>query len=107
MLAFSAKWVRAIQDGKKTVTFRKWPTPRVKLGGVYDAATIGYPPRSFAKVKVTGLRKIRLGDIDDTLARRDGAATAKEVQGYWKKQGFDSDKELWLVEFEVQNRAEG
>ncbi len=102
MLAFSAKWIQPILDGRKTVTFRKWPTVRVKVNGIYDAATIGYPPKKFAKVKVTGLRKIKLGDIDDSLARRDGAASADDIRGYWKKQGFEPDKELWLVEFTLQ-----
>ena len=87
MLAFSARWIQAILDGKKTVTFRKWPAPRVKLGGVYDAVTIGYPPKKFAKIEVTRLQKIKLGDIDDGLARKDGAASAEDVQAYWKKQG--------------------
>jgi hypothetical protein len=101
VLAFSGKWIQPILDGKKTLTFRKWPTARVKLGGVYDAATIGYPPKKFARVEVTGLRKIKLGDIDDVLAKRDGAASAADVQSYWKKQGFKSDNELWLVEFRL------
>jgi len=102
MLAFSAKWIQAILDGKKTVTLRKWPTPRVKLRGVYDAATIGYPPKKFARVEITGLQKIKLGDIDDTLARKDGAASAEDVQAYWKKQGFKPEKQLWMAEFKVK-----
>lgn len=102
MLAFSAKWIQPILSGKKNLTFRKWPTARVKVGGVYEAATIGFPRKTFAKVHVTGLSKIKLGDIDDALARRDGATSAEEVRSYWTKQGFDMKKELWLVEFEVE-----
>ena len=104
MLAFSPKWIQPIISGRKNLTFRKWPTPRVKVGGVYDAATIGFPRKTFAKVRVTGLRKIKLGDIDNALAKRDGAASAEEVRSYWTKQGFDLKKELWLVEFEVQGK---
>ena len=102
MLSFSAKWVQPILEGKKTLTFRKWPAARVKLGGVYDAATMGYPPRRFAKVEVTRLQKIRLGDIDNALAKKDGATSADVVQAYWKKQGFKPENELWLVEFRVR-----
>jgi len=101
MLAFSAKWIKPILEGKKTVTFRKWPTSRVKVGQVYDAATIGFPIRKFARLKVTGLRRLRLGAINDSLAKRDGAASAAEVRAYWMKQSFDLKKELWLVEFEL------
>ena len=101
MIAFSVKGVKAILAGKKNVTFRKWPKARVRVGGVYDAATIGYPPKAFAKLRVTGLRLMRLGAIDDNLARRDGADSASAVRAYWTKQGFDLSKELWLVEFEL------
>jgi len=103
MLAFSKKWVEPILEGTKDATFRKWPAPRVKVGGVYDAAVMGYPPKKFARVEVTGLRRIRLGDIDDGLAKRDGAASAADVVAYWKKQGFGPEKELWLVEFKLRS----
>ncbi len=102
VLAFSAKWIQLILSGKKTVTLRKWPSPRVKVGGVYDAATIGFPRKTFAKVKVTGLRKIKLGELDDALAKRDGAESVETVHAYWMKQGFNLKNELWLVEFELQ-----
>ena len=101
MLTFSAKWTEPILEGKKDVTLRKWPTARVKVGGTYDVATMGYPPKKFARAEVTGLRMIKLGDVDDALAKRDGA-TVEEVQAYWKKQGFGLDKELWLVEFRLK-----
>jgi hypothetical protein len=101
MITFSAKWTEPILEGKKDVTLRKWPTARVKVGGTYDAATMGYPPKKFAKVEVTGLRRIKLGEIDESLARRDGA-TVEDVRAYWKKQGFGLDKKLWLVEFRLK-----
>lgn len=101
MITFGAKSAEQVLAGKKTVTFRKWPKARVKVGEVYDAARMGYPPVKFAKVKVTGLSKIRLGAIDDRLAKRDGAGSAAEVKAYWAKQGFDAKKELWLVEFKL------
>ncbi|MDA4134924.1 MAG: ASCH domain-containing protein [Thaumarchaeota archaeon] len=101
MLTFSPKWTEPILDGKKDVTLRKWPNARVKVGGVYDVATVGYPPKKFARVEVTGLRRIKLGEIDDATAKRDGA-TVEDVQAYWKKQGFGLDKELWLIEFRLK-----
>lgn len=101
MLNFGGKWADAILSGRKTATVHKWPKARVKVGGVYDAAKIGYPPVKFAKVKVTGPSRVKLGDIDDGLAKRDGAASVAEVKAYWKKQGFDLNDELWLVEFEL------
>jgi len=101
MLTFSPKWIQPILEGRKDVTLRKWPTARVKVGGSYDAATVGYPPKKFARVEVTGLRRIKLGEIDEALAKRDGASV-EDVQGYWEGQGFALDKELWLVEFRLK-----
>ncbi len=101
IITFGGKSAEQILSGKKTVTFRKWPTARAKVGEVYDAARMGYPPTKFAKVKVTNLRRIKLKEIDDKLARRDGAASATEARAYWSKQGFKADDELWLVEFEL------
>jgi hypothetical protein len=101
IITFGGKSAEKVLSGKKTVTFRKWPTARVKEGEVHDAARMGYPPKKFAKVRVTALRRIKLADIDDALARRDGAASAAETRGYWQKQGFKDNHELWLVEFEL------
>jgi hypothetical protein len=101
VLTFSAKWTEPILEGKKDVTFRKWPVARVKVGGSYDVATAGYPPKKFAMAEVTGLRRIKLGEIDEDLAKRDGA-TVEDVRAYWKKQGFGLDKELWLIEFRLK-----
>ncbi|HKT22578.1 MAG TPA: ASCH domain-containing protein [Nitrososphaerales archaeon] len=101
LITFGAKSAEQVKAGVKTVTFRKWPTARVKIGEVYDAAKMGYPPAKFAKVKVTGLRRLKLREIDAKLARRDGASSPEEVKAYWSKQGFKSTDELWLVEFEL------
>lgn len=99
MITFGAKSAEQVVQGKKTVTFRKWPKARVTVGETYDAARMGYPPVKFARVKITGLRRVKLGEIDASLARRDGATSAAEVKAYWSKKGFKSADELWLVEF--------
>lgn len=101
LITFGEKSADQVLARQKTVTFRKWPTARVKVGEVYDAARMGYPPKKFAKVKVTGLGRVKLNDIDEKLAKRDGAASAAETKAYWNKQGFKDSDELWLVEFEL------
>jgi len=101
VITFGGKSSDQILAGRKTVTLRKWPAPRVKVGEVYDAARIGYPPKKFARMKVTGLRRVKLREIDERLARRDGAESPTEVKAYWSKQGFGANDELWLVEFEL------
>jgi uncharacterized protein YqfB (UPF0267 family) len=104
VITFGAKSAEQVLARKKTVTFRKWPKARVQVGEEYDAARMGYPPQKFARVKVTALRRMKLGEIDDKLARRDGASSSTEAKAYWSKQGFGAQDELWLVEFELVNR---
>jgi hypothetical protein len=101
IITFGGKSAEQVLAGKKTVTFRKWPKARVEVGSVYDAARMGYPPKKFAKVRVTGLRRLKLKEIDDKLAKRDCAPSSTEARAYWFKQGFGADDELWLVEFEL------
>lgn len=101
IITFGAKSAGQVIVGKKTVTFRRWPKARVKVGEIYDAARMGYPPQKFAKIRVTDLRRIRLREIDDNLAKKDGAPSSTVAKAYWSKQGFRADDELWLVEFEL------
>ncbi len=103
IITFGGKSAEQVLSGKKTVTLRKWPKAKVKVGEVYDAARMGYPPKKFARIRVTGLRRIKLKEIDEKLARRDGAASSAEAKAYWAKQGFKAENELWLVEFELVN----
>lgn len=101
VLIFGARSAEQVKKGVKTVTFRKWPRARVEVGEVCDAARMGYPPVKFCKIKVTGVRRLKLGEIDPKLARRDGAGSVEEAKAYWSKQGFRSTDQLWLVEFEL------
>ena len=101
LVTFGVKSAEQVLAGRKTVTFRKWPKARVKVGELCDAARMGYPPSKFARIRVTGLRRIKLGAVDDRLARRDGASSSTEVKAYWSKRGFKASDELWLVEFEL------
>ena len=101
IITFGGKSAEQVIAGKKTATFRKWPKARVKPGEVYDAARMGYPPQKFARIRVTLLRRIKLKEVDDKLAKKDGASSSTEVKAYWSKQGFRADDELWLVEFEL------
>ena len=101
IITFGAKSAEQVLAGGKTVTLRKWAKVRVKVGEVCDAARMGYPPKKFARVKITALRKIKLKEIDDKLAKRDGLRSSTEAKAYWSKQGFRAEDELWLVEFEL------
>ena len=101
IITFGARSAEQVLAGKKTVTLRKWARARVKAGEVCEAARMGYPPQKFARVKVVALRRVRLKEIDDKLAKKDGAQSSTEVKAYWSRQGFRADDQLWLVEFEL------
>jgi len=102
LLTFSKRWVDQILEGQKNVTLRKWPEPLVKEGGVYEAKTNRFSKESFANLRVTSLKQIKIKEITDEIARRDGYANAIEAGGYWLKQGFPPTKLLWLIEFKVE-----
>ena len=101
IISFGAMSAKQVMAGKKTLTFRKWSRATVRVGEVCDAARMGYPPQKFGRIKVKAPRRVRLKEIDDNLAKRDGARSSTETKAYWSKQGFRADDELWLMEFEL------
>jgi len=70
-------------------------------GGGVRCSEDGLPSPEVRQNQVNALRRVRLKEIDDNLAKRDGARSSTETKAYWSKQGFRADYELWLVEFEL------
>lgn len=86
MLTFSKKWVKAILSGQKTVTLRKWPRPLVKVNGVYTAKTNRLAKESFAPLRVSGLKQMKVSEITDAIAKRDGYRKGEQAKEYSLKQ---------------------
>lgn len=77
MLLFRPEHVHPIVDGKKTQTRRVWKRARVRVDAIHACYT--RPPfaridpgQAFARVRITGVRTERCGDISLRDARREG-----------------------------------
>src|SRR5690606_38575844 len=71
VILFKPEQVEPILVGRKTQTRRTWKRPRVKVGSVHQAKTT-YHDKPFARIKITGLRRQRLGDISTEDVHREG-----------------------------------
>jgi hypothetical protein len=94
MLLFLKRFHQGLTDGSVTVTFRRWPKPRVKPGGRYRCHPIGV-------LVVDRIDKVRVADIGERDARRSGFASRDELLQYIRSGpagDVDDDTELFRVE---------
>ena len=76
-MQFDTQGSRGILAGQITVSFRNWKRPHAAVGGVYRLRPSG-------AVKVTGVRTVRLCDIEADDLRRSGFDSIAEVAGFLK-----------------------
>lgn len=94
MLLFQKRFLAGLVDGSITLTFRQWPTARVKPGGRYRVHPIGV-------VEVSGIERTRVGQISEADARRAGFADRAELLAYLKPAArgpFGPKTELFRIE---------
>jgi hypothetical protein len=103
VLLFKPEHVAPILNGTKTQTRRVWKKPRVRIGSIHKAKTELFSNEHFALLRITGLRKERLGDISEEDARAEGGYTIEEFRKVWERINgrWDPEQEVWVVEFEV------
>src|SRR4051812_47080277 len=93
MLLFQKRFLAGLVDGSITLTFRHWPTARVKPGGRYRVHPIGV-------VEVDAVERVRVGDISEQDARSAGFGGRNEFLDYLKpaaKGHFDAETQVWRV----------
>jgi hypothetical protein len=73
MLLFKKKFLPAIQSGQKTQTIRLWKHARMRSGQRSYIPGAGY-------IRVTIVEEVRLEDLDDEDAVRDGFETATALR---------------------------
>lgn len=104
MILFKEKFVPLILSGIKTQTRRTWRKPRVQAGSLYQCKT-SYQTRPFAHVRVTNVRRQRLGEMTQEDAVAEGFASVDEFKKEFQSVygGWDDATEVWVIEFEVKN----
>jgi len=102
-LLFKPYHIEPILTGKKTQTRRVWKKPRVKVGNIYRAKTHLFSKNYFALLRITGLRKEKLGDMTEEDAIAEGAKSLTHFREIWQDihGSWNPEQEVWVVEFEV------
>ncbi len=90
-MQFDTQGSRGILAGRITVSFRNWKRPHAAVGGVYRLRPSG-------AVKVTGVRTVRLCDIEAGDLHRSGFDSVAEVAGFLK---LPESASVTRVEFEL------
>lgn len=75
MILFQKRFHAGIVSGQITLTFRAWPTSRVKPGGRYRCHPIGV-------LEVDEVDAVRVAEITDAEARSAGFSDAAELVAY-------------------------
>ena len=102
-LLFKPEHVGLILSGRKTQTRRVWKKSRARVGAVHKAKTALFSPDHFALIRITGLRRERLGDITQEDVRREGYDTLEEFKAVWVRinGSWDPELEVYVVSFEL------
>lgn len=104
LILFKPEHVPMILSGRKTQTRRKWKRPRVCVGSIHKAKTGFRKNETFARIRITGLRQERLGDISDEDVPREGYDSRETLADVWRRiYGANSnpDEIVRVIDFEV------
>ena len=112
---FMKENIELIRQGSKTETRRIWKKPHVKVGKVYQCRTSRYAktPEDSPYIKITAMRKEKLGEITDDDITKEGFVTDGTVENetsqvvmfyrLWVKLHglWDPDQVVTVIDFEV------
>ncbi len=102
-MLFKPEHVDLILTGRKTQTRRIWRKPRAKAGSTHKAKTVLFSKEYFALIRITDIRKERLGDISLEDVRREGYETLEAFKEEWIRinGAWDPELEVYVVSFEL------
>ncbi|QOJ78306.1 ASCH domain-containing protein [Infirmifilum lucidum] len=103
-LMFSKKYIPLILSGRKTATIRA-TSPGVKPG---DVILIHAGGKIIGKAVIKEVRRLRLGEITDEIARLDGFNSAEELTKALREhyQYLGEKSYVYLVTFELTEKFE-
>jgi hypothetical protein len=104
-MIFTKENIELIRQGKKTETRRIWKKPHVKVGKTYQCRTSRYAktPEDSPYIKITAMRKEKLGEITSESMQREGTNDLPEFKELWGRLhgSWNPDQEVYVVDFEV------
>jgi hypothetical protein len=102
-MLFKPYLVKPILSGHKTESRRLWRRCMVKVNGIYDAKTNFRNDSAFAKIKITYVRRERLGSMDNDGVRREGCSSLEEFKKIWIDiyGKWDDEAEVFVIGFSV------
>ena len=98
-LYFNEHQEELILSGKITKTCRAWKTTQAQVGQIKQARTRRWLP-AFATLKIKGVSREKLGDVDPAEIGFDSQENFKKAWlGCYLN--WDDEEEVWVVKFEV------
>lgn len=101
-MLFSKVLIEKILLGTKTSTMRN--KVQVNAGKITNLmADRDYSKISGKYIKITKVYPIKLKDVDDTKAQKDGFKNVEELKDYWLKKigAWNPNQVIYIHEFEV------
>jgi hypothetical protein len=105
-MLFKPEHVDPILSGRITQIRKNWGKPMAKVGSIHKAKTTLFSKENFASIRITGLRKERLGDISHEDVYKEGYDDLDSYKAAWKRSAgvWDPNIMIYVVIFELEKR---
>jgi hypothetical protein len=106
MISFKLEHVQPILEGWKTQT-RRLGRKRWNVGAIHQCRTRPFDGEPFARVRITSVRRERLGDISGGDVAREGYRSRRDYRRAWEAiygSPWEDDLEVWVVDFKLLDR---
>lgn len=100
-MLFKPYLMEPVLNGSKTESRRLWKRCMVRVNGVYDAKTNFRNESTFARIRITYVRRERLGSINIDGVRKEGCKSLEEFKKIWTDiyGNWDDDTQVFVIGF--------